>query len=330
MGVLKVQKAKNFTVLDNGFLQRSDLSAEAKGTLAYLVSLPADWHIRPSVVAAVMGYGKDKQQRVFSELHQFRYLIKVTRRAQGGHILGCDFVACDIPLPVGFEETGDFNEKGVWVSRESRKLDLPAAGEPAPTKDLRTTLTKQTEDLKANVDSPGGEYDAPPRIVESGVVNLQMRGAPSRKPKLDIDDILRKGLENKPKPKPKPDEPDYTPFFDAWNELAPNLPKVTERGRRGLKQVKTKLKGLIREFGFDEALDIFEDACKEVNQDTFWQEKRLGIDNLARHAVAKSEKWGSRRDKPSAGDLPEGMDPNSREATEWLIQHGDLDGKWGR
>jgi hypothetical protein len=43
--IFRVVKNKNFVVLDKGFLANENLSAKAKGILAYLLSLPDNWNL---------------------------------------------------------------------------------------------------------------------------------------------------------------------------------------------------------------------------------------------------------------------------------------------
>lgn len=45
MAVYKVVKEKNYTVVDNGFINDPNLSWKAKGIMLYFLSLPADWKI---------------------------------------------------------------------------------------------------------------------------------------------------------------------------------------------------------------------------------------------------------------------------------------------
>lgn len=45
MIVNKVKKNKNFAIVDNGYLNDSNLSFKAKGILTYFLSLPGDWVI---------------------------------------------------------------------------------------------------------------------------------------------------------------------------------------------------------------------------------------------------------------------------------------------
>lgn len=40
----RVKKDANFSGMDNVFLRRDDLSWRAKGLLAYILTLPDDWH----------------------------------------------------------------------------------------------------------------------------------------------------------------------------------------------------------------------------------------------------------------------------------------------
>lgn len=90
---------KDYLYTDRGVWQRSDLSAEAKGTLIYLLSLPPDWNIRVKNVARDMGYGRQKQQRIFRELQERRYLVKVAAKGKDGNFKGWDYWFSDLPIP---------------------------------------------------------------------------------------------------------------------------------------------------------------------------------------------------------------------------------------
>lgn len=130
-------------------------------------------------------------------------------------------------------------------------------------------------------------------------------------------------VSEEPQPKKKESKPptdeDFEPFFDSWNELATNLPRVTERGRRGNAGTKQKLRALIKEFGMDEALSIFRDGCREVNLDKFWQEKRFNIENLMRHVTVKADNWTARQSKPAPSKKPhDGIDNDP--LAEWFRQ----------
>lgn len=57
MIVRRVKKIKNFTIIDNAYLNDVRLSFKAKGIMTYLLSLPDDWvvHIDQIVVKSKDG-----------------------------------------------------------------------------------------------------------------------------------------------------------------------------------------------------------------------------------------------------------------------------------
>lgn len=50
MTVYRVEKDRNYTVVDNGFIDDPSISRKAKGILLYFLRLPADWKIYPEEV----------------------------------------------------------------------------------------------------------------------------------------------------------------------------------------------------------------------------------------------------------------------------------------
>jgi hypothetical protein len=68
------RRSSPFTQIDRKTLQDNSLTFEARGLLAYLLSKPDDWEVRPGVVANDGGIGRDKLQRIVSELIEARYM----------------------------------------------------------------------------------------------------------------------------------------------------------------------------------------------------------------------------------------------------------------
>jgi len=75
--------ARDFVVIANATVQDERLSWEARGLLAYLLSLPSDWEIRVSHLVKQGSAGRDAVRRMLRELQTFGYASGVGRESQG-------------------------------------------------------------------------------------------------------------------------------------------------------------------------------------------------------------------------------------------------------
>ena len=84
MAIFRTKKNREFTTLPNSTLQNVSLSWEARGLLAYLISLPEDWEIHMSELVNRAPSGKDKLARIVKELTQNGYIVKEHLRGERG------------------------------------------------------------------------------------------------------------------------------------------------------------------------------------------------------------------------------------------------------
>ena len=73
---IRVVKSKNYTVMDNEFLRRDDLSWRAKGILAYILTLPDDWNINLNEVMRHATDGKHSFRSGWGELQEAGYVYR--------------------------------------------------------------------------------------------------------------------------------------------------------------------------------------------------------------------------------------------------------------
>lgn len=297
VSIIKRKKLSNFTAIANAPFQRPDMSVEAKGMLVYLLTLPGDWRLNMrDLEKRHEGCKKDKTRRIMRELMDFGYVTREWKRdPETGQMQGWDYVVDDEP------HLDEPAQEGLADSRKTRQSVNPTVGKPATTKETEK-LNKQQTKRKDNV------------------VSLREDDAPS------TTEVPSLGLVDESPPakgKGREDSVDFDEFFDAWNELAPNLPRVTERGRRGNVGTKKKIRALVREFGASEALSIFSDACREVNLDEFWQKKRYNVENMMRHVTLKADNWAARQSQPKGkrGKPHDGIDNDPLEA--WFKGGGE-------
>ena len=83
MGIFRVEKKDNYVVLDKVFLNDKRLSWQAKGLLAYMLSMPNDWVFRIEDLKNRSSNGRDSTKSIIKELQQYGYIIKEQERQQG-------------------------------------------------------------------------------------------------------------------------------------------------------------------------------------------------------------------------------------------------------
>lgn len=76
MGVFRVHKTKNFTVISNYHLKDKTLSLKAKGMLDMMLALPDDWDYSVSGLVALCKESKSAVQSALKELEDTGYLVR--------------------------------------------------------------------------------------------------------------------------------------------------------------------------------------------------------------------------------------------------------------
>jgi len=82
--IFRVVKRKDFVVLDKSFLLNQNLSAKAKGILAYLLSLPENWNISVRELSKHFKDGRDSIKSGLRELMREGYVVYKTIRSKYG------------------------------------------------------------------------------------------------------------------------------------------------------------------------------------------------------------------------------------------------------
>jgi DnaD/phage-associated family protein len=81
--IYRIQKKDNYVVLDKGFLHDKTLSWQAKGLLAYMLSLPNDWEFNMKDLKNRSKNGRDATYRIMKELIEAGYVTRVENRDGG-------------------------------------------------------------------------------------------------------------------------------------------------------------------------------------------------------------------------------------------------------
>ena len=107
MGIIRVVKTNQFSVISNAVLQDERLSYSAIGIAARLLSLPDSWHIREDYLVDHSPSGRGDVRRAMSELQAYGYLHRRRYQTRPGgpmrhdvalyeqpHACNCDNPAC--------------------------------------------------------------------------------------------------------------------------------------------------------------------------------------------------------------------------------------------
>lgn len=100
MTIFRVQKRESYVVLDKGFLINATLSWQAKGMLAYMLSLPNDWTFSIADLSNRSKNGRDATNTVVKELCTAGYIQKQQKRAEKGKFSSAELLVFEIPSPL--------------------------------------------------------------------------------------------------------------------------------------------------------------------------------------------------------------------------------------
>lgn len=91
MGVIRINKTQNYTVLSNYHFKEREMSLKAKGLLSLMLSLPDDWNYNVSGLVRLSKDGKDSVMSALGELEKFGYLKRQRTTDQKGKFSGIEY-----------------------------------------------------------------------------------------------------------------------------------------------------------------------------------------------------------------------------------------------
>lgn len=97
MGVIRVEKTSNYTVMSNYHFKEKDMSLKAKGLLSLMLSLPEEWDYSVNGLVAICKEGKDGIISALKELEKFGYLKREQTTSSSGKFTGMDYVIYEKP-----------------------------------------------------------------------------------------------------------------------------------------------------------------------------------------------------------------------------------------
>lgn len=97
MGVIRVEKTSNYTVMSNYHFREKNMSLKAKGLLSLMLSLPEEWDYSVNGLVAICKEGKDGIISALKELEKFGYLKREQTINSDGKFAGMDYVIYEKP-----------------------------------------------------------------------------------------------------------------------------------------------------------------------------------------------------------------------------------------
>lgn len=99
MGVIRVEKTSNYTVMSNYHFREKAMSLKAKGLLSLMLSLPEEWDYSVNGLVAICKEGKDGINSTLKELEKFGYVKREQKKDNRGRFADIDYIIYEKPNP---------------------------------------------------------------------------------------------------------------------------------------------------------------------------------------------------------------------------------------
>lgn len=105
MGIIRVKKTKNYTVMSNYHLKDKNLSLKAQGLLSIILSLPDDWDYSVAGLVAIVKDGKSAVQSALQELEFNNYVVRRRIKDDRGRIIDWEYIIFENPAENNIPES---------------------------------------------------------------------------------------------------------------------------------------------------------------------------------------------------------------------------------
>lgn len=100
MGIVRIEKSSNYTVMSNYHLRDKSLSLKAKGLMSLMLSLPDDWDYSIAGLVAIVSEGETAVRGAITELVNNKYLTR-ERVYENGKIVDWNYTLYEMPTDIG-------------------------------------------------------------------------------------------------------------------------------------------------------------------------------------------------------------------------------------
>ena len=97
MGIFRVEKTRDYTVMANHHLRNENLSLKSKGLLSQMLSLPENWDYTLKGLSMINQESIDCIREAVRELERAGYIQRIRERNDKGHLKGTDYTIFERP-----------------------------------------------------------------------------------------------------------------------------------------------------------------------------------------------------------------------------------------
>ena len=144
MGVFRVNKNRNYTVMSNVHLRDKALPLKAKGLLSLMLSLPEDWDYSMRGLAKLSADGLDSTRAAVKALERSGYVVRRQLYDSRGRFSTNEYTVFEIPQPSS--PSSDLPLTGK-PSTEKPPSDAPLSGKPSQINTDQVITQEKNTDL---------------------------------------------------------------------------------------------------------------------------------------------------------------------------------------
>ena len=144
MGVFRVNKNRNYTVMSNVHLRDKALPLKAKGLLSLMLSLPEDWDYSMRGLAKLSADGLDSTRAAVKALERSGYVVRRQLYDARGRFSNNEYTVFEIPQPSS--PSSDLSLTGK-PSTEKPSSDAPLSEKPSQINTEQVITQERNTDL---------------------------------------------------------------------------------------------------------------------------------------------------------------------------------------
>ena len=156
MGVIRVNKKNDYTVMSNVHFKERKMSLKAKGLLSLMLSLPDEWDYSIEGLMKLSSDGKSSVTSALQELERFNYLKRTLIQGDGGKFNGYIYDIYEVPYTENPFTEKPFTENPSTENRAQLNTNI------SNTKELNTY---KKEDIPKGISKKESRF-APPTLEE--------------------------------------------------------------------------------------------------------------------------------------------------------------------
>ncbi|KAB2399932.1 MULTISPECIES: DnaD domain protein [Bacillus cereus group] len=159
MGIFRVKKDNNYSVINNTGLKDKRLSWKAKGILAYILTLPDDWVFYREELSQHAKDGINSLRAGMQELKEYGYIKRFPVRDEKNKIVRWETIIYEIPMD-------DFPPV------ETPLAGNPVAGNlPVENHKLLNTNIQSTKELNTDIQNMNHRHDNKQKLISQRLIN---------------------------------------------------------------------------------------------------------------------------------------------------------------